>query len=125
MTLITMVLLIHDRCPSDLAAKRALNKKLIVKVPRATTCDWMITANQFWHMCTGSSINGFSNVNRLREIGFELLVLEGVHNMEPEALNLLKQDGDGTSAVPIGPGTRSVASTNDMPRMDAASGSNE
>ena len=40
----------------------------------------------------GSSINDFHNVQRLRDIGFEPLVLQGVHNMAPGALSLLKEE---------------------------------
>ena len=48
--------------------------------------------SHFWHMCTGCSINDFHNVQRLRDLGFEPLVLQGVHNMAPEALSLLKKE---------------------------------
>ena len=48
--------------------------------------------SHFWHMCAGSSINDFHNVQRLRDLGFEPLVLQGVHNMAPEALSLLKKE---------------------------------
>lgn len=46
--------------------------------------------SHFWYTCTGSSISVFHNAQRLRDLGFEKLVLEGVHNyMEPEALSRL------------------------------------
>ena len=46
--------------------------------------------SHFWYTCTGSSISNFHNVQRLRDLGFEKLVLEGVHNMAPAALSHLK-----------------------------------
>ena len=43
-------------------------------------------------MCTGSSINDVHNVQRLQNLGFEPLVLQGVHNIEEEALSRLKEE---------------------------------
>ena len=63
-----------------------------MKVPRATTCDWMLIDSHFWHVWTGSSINDFHNPQRMRDLGFEPLVLQGVHNMAPVALSLLRQE---------------------------------
>ena len=52
----------------------------------------MHMVSHFWHMCTGSSINDFHNVQRLQNLGFEPLVLQGAHNIEEEALSRLKEE---------------------------------
>ena len=78
--------------PVGLGREEGAQQEKIVRFPRATTCDWMLIVIHFWHVCTGSSINDFHNVQRLRDLGFEPLVLQGVHDMAPEASSLMKEE---------------------------------
>ena len=78
--------------PVGLAHEEGAQQETEHEGPRATTCAWMCMVSHFWHMCTGSSINDFHNVQRLQDLGFEPLVLQGVHNIEEEALSRLKEE---------------------------------
>ena len=73
-----------------MAAKRKENKKLMVKIPRVPTCDWMKLVTKFLRTATNRGVEQFHNEGRLRELGFEAMVLTGKPGVDAEAFSLFR-----------------------------------
>ena len=63
----------------------------MVKVPRVPTCDWMKLVTKFLRTATNRGVEQFHNEGRLRELGFEPMVLTGKPGVDAEAFSLLQE----------------------------------